>query len=111
MNGVVQHIPYMGSATRGTRRQNDLSVVQNLLRDYRVTCDDISFITNIPKSTVSRALDFKHFYRCTHINLVRVRSAVVDLLLGAGWPEDGVDDGPNLTELWDDYNHHMDKVA
>lgn len=111
MNGSTCSISHVrDSGHRGSIGRRDWSAAQHLLHDYKISLRDIEDYALISKATVCRALDFKFFYRCEYLNLVRVRAAVEEMLLAAGW-EAAHEGELNLTELWDDYEHRLEAVA
>ena len=62
------------------RQANEYTDLQRMLIQCGVTLDEIHAKSGVSISTISRVLDSESFARCNHASVVKVRSAVRDLV-------------------------------
>jgi len=113
---MVDVVPQVGNVTRETSARpprptiprRDWSIIQTLLRRHNITIEAVAKKAGLPKSTASRVLNFKHFYRCELINVARVRMAAEDLLMQANSRLCGEIE---QADLWSDYDIRLMQVA
>lgn len=113
---TVEYQPYMAVDKRGTRKAvgslhtRGWTKTQFLLRRHGVTIEKLVEESGLPETTVRRCLKLRGFQNCKYINLIKVRAAAESLLLASEW-SGGKNGGPNLTELWNEYDLALDKAA
>ena len=108
----AEQFPQVGKGTRGTNTRmpiglRDWPLAKVTLRKYNITESDIVNDTGLPKSTVSRSLNYKHFYKCSYLTIQLVRTTVELMLDEAGWPQ-ASDEAQGVGMLWSDYEQRIE---
>lgn len=87
----------------GSMFQRDYSQIKTLLRQYRVTTEQIADYAAIALSTVHAALDLNKFGRVRYMTVMQVRWAAQNLLAKAGYQGDD----KAFTDLWSEYDGRL----
>lgn len=104
--------PLVGKETRGTKGRlpiglRDWSLAKTTMRKYKINESEVVDETGLPKSTVNRALDYKHFHKCSYLTIIQIRTTIELMLDDAGWPQ-ADDEASHIGLLWSDYDQRIE---